>query len=200
MTEIPRPTRLRGTLLDRRKPEAPTSVGAECLRNLGVEVQLGDDSRVESIGPAEVVRSVRLGGLVHISRSPIEKFTADKVGPNGKFGAGTYFAAGALEGETFSGLSTPGVTLHAAELSGTVAFVDRANIREFDEFLKDQAGLPKSGLRTSVANAPVATTLEQAGSEVDALVVFMDPERTAAEVVVLPHALEHTQITESRTL
>lgn len=157
----------------------------------------GEDSTVTALGPAEVATDIVLDGLVHISRGSIDQFHRDKVGPNGKFGLGTYFAAGELTGETYDLLATHGSTVHAAKSKGTAMIVDRDKVKELEGFLKEQAGLPQSGLKTRIPNADI-TGLAPEG--VDMLVVFMDRERSAAEIVVFPHAVGEIEVTDRRVI
>lgn len=191
-------TQLKGTLVRQHEAMHPSqSEGLAALATLGVSVEQGEDSTVTALGPAEVATDIVLDGLVHISRGSIDQFHRDKVGPNGKFGLGTYFAAGELTGETYDLLATHGSTVHAAKSKGTAMIVDRDKVKELEGFLKEQAGLPQSGLKTRIPNADI-TGLAPEG--VDMLVVFMDRERSAAEIVIFPHAVGEIEVTDRRVI
>lgn len=172
------------------------------LGELGLGVELGPDSTVEYFGPAEVISDVSLAGLVHISKTPIEKFTQEGVGPNGKFGKGTHFAAGALEGETYSSLVTPGMVLHEAAFTGSVLLVDRKDVSNLYTEMRSRAGLPPSRYKQSTGNADILGLLDQQGTEqpIDAIAVFMDEERTSAEFVVAPRSTENITLTDRKVI
>lgn len=187
---------LKGTLIGPHEAMQPSpSEGIAALAQLGVAVEQGSESKVASLGPAEVVTDVSLDGLIHISHSPIDRFHQDKIGPSGKFGRGTYFAAGKLTGETYDLLATSGNTIHAASAKGSVMIVDRDKVKELEGFLKDQAGIPPSGLKTRIPNADIAGLAPEG---IDMLVVFMDPERSAAETVIFPHLAGDIEIKERK--
>ncbi len=172
------------------------------LGELGLGVELGPDSTVEYFGPAEVISDVSLAGLVHISKTPIEKFTQEGVGPNGKFGKGTHFAAGALEGETYSGLLASGMVLHEAAFTGSMMILDRKDVGTVYEEMRRKAGMPPSRLKQSTGNADILGLLDQQGAEqpIDAIVVFMDEERTSAEFVVAPRSTDRIAITDRKVI
>lgn len=179
----------------------PRSAGVDSLRSLGLDVQVNQNQgTIERLKHAEIVRGVDIHGLVHISRGRIEQFEEGK-GVSGKFGEGTYFAAGNLTGETYDLLSTPGNVAHAASAEGlSVLFVNRSEIRELDSDLKERAGIPTTKLKTTIRNANITDLSSQAGLEIDSVVIFMDDERTAAEVIVLPHATSQITVTDRKVL
>lgn len=193
--------RLKGTLLNHEaRTESQLPEAIESLQALGVTVELENANSTEELGPATVIPSVRMEGLVHISTSPIDAFEQERVGPNGKFGKGTYFAAGALGGETYDLLNRPGNVVHGVGIEGSVLFVDRDDVSKLAEILRECAGVPKPAFKTSIANADVTGLLEKANVQVDAVVVFMDHKRAAAEVAVLPRATEQIEILERKAI
>lgn len=180
----------------------PQSAGVETLRRLGLDVHVDPEvAHTEQIGSAEITRGLDIHGLVHISETSKNQFEEAKTGRLGKFGDGTYFAAGNLTGETYNLLKVPGNVLHSATVDDvSVLFVDRSQVRLLDDELKMRAGIPESKLKTTIQNANLTDHSRQAGLEVDAVVIFMDEERTAAEIVVLPHATSRISITDRREL
>lgn len=194
--------KLKGTLLAEHemRTEVQLPEVVESLQRLGVNVELQSADSVEELGPATLVRGVHMEGLVHISKDAIDKFEQKRVGPNGKFGKGTYFAAGALAGETYELLNQPGNVIHGVGFEGPVLFVDRDQVSELAATLREQAGVLAPAFKTSIANADITGLLEKARAPVDAVVVYMDQERTAAEVAVLPAATAQVEVLERTTI
>lgn len=194
-------SRLKGMLLAaQERPTEQIPAVVESLQRLGVNVELKGVDTVEELGPATLVPGVRMKGLVHISKGHIDTFEQERVGPNGKFGKGTYFAAGALTGETYDLLNQPGNVLHGVGFEGSVLFVDRDQVSGLAAKLREQVGVPEPAYKTSIANADITGLLEQSGVPVDAVMIYMDQERTAAEVAVLPAATAQIDVLERTVL
>lgn len=202
----PSGSRLRGTLISRRKvgnmalgePESPVRLSAE-LHIPGLQGTVESVSTVLG-GSATLVKGANVGGLWHYSFGDISSFSRDKAEHSvGKFGTGTYLGVGELEGETVSGLIKNGAIRHDVTLHEvTMLVIDRANVKDISRDLRRQQGLPEPRFTYSADNSPLADlaeNIELDGSQVDCVMVYMDPARLSAEVVMLPRAVDHALLT-----
>ncbi len=142
-------------------------------------------------------------GPWHYSPDVIDRFTDEKAsGVKGKFGAGTYLGVGELSGETVDILKASGSVKHDVALRGNLLVVDRSDVRDIDAKLKRRHGLPEPRFKTTINNADLTGLVEDMkieGNSVDAIMVYMDTERTAAEIVVLPDHAENLVVVGSST-
>jgi hypothetical protein len=198
----PETSRIRGDLYERYKARklgeralsAPLDV-AEVLPGLTGEAEastavLGDK--------ATLITGADVAGLWHYSGTRIDRFTEDKAsGSGGKFGRGTYFGVGEISGETVDALINGGNVRHEAGFSGNMLAFDRNQVRGVLDDLRSLQGLSQPNLRSSMQTGPVTDLVEGAafdGHSVDAVMIYMDPERQGAEIIVLPHATENIRI------
>lgn len=197
----PETSRIRGDLYDRLKAKRlgetaladPSVAVADILPGLSGEAKA---STPVLDGKATLVTGAEVSGLWHYSGAAIDKFTEDKVG-GGKFGRGTYFGVGEISGETVDALLSGGSIKHDAGFAGNVLALDRGQVKDVLDDLRTLQGLPRPGFRSSMQTGPVTDLAEGVAFEghgVDAVMIYMDPERQGAEVIVLPHATENIRI------
>jgi hypothetical protein len=137
-------------------------------------------------------------GPWHYSAGKIEEFEEAKVSAGGKFGPGTYLGVGALAGETVDGLKGNGSVQHTVAFRGNILVLDRERVLEVASALKERRHIPPSGLRSSIKTAPLTEYvqgLDFNGTQVDAVMVYMDAKRESAEIAVLPESTDSLRVT-----
>jgi hypothetical protein len=148
-------------------------------------------------GKATLLSGAELAGIWHYSANQIDLFTEDEATESiGKFGRGTYFGAGELNGETVDFLKSRDTIRHDAKLTGNVLTVVRDDVQDVARQLKTINGLPQSGFKSSIKNAPLTDLLETtdvAGQQVDAILITMQ-EGNSAELVVLPRSVSNISV------
>ncbi len=205
------PSRVVGSLISKMSLEVASpaelaSWGMQALGALpGVEAHADRRSALFSIGGgAEVISRAQLRGLQHISQAPIDQFTREGAQrSSGKFGRGTYFGVGDLGGETVDLLNRAGNVQHTTDASGSFLLVDRRMVREVAQILGGGLGHEVSPIRSNIQNAPLIDLASQyvIGDEpISGVVVFMNDDRTAAEIVIAPQATASAVITERTVL
>lgn len=191
-------SRLRGRLLEKTRAIGGSALAGDVAREPSVaDILPGLNGKAESStvvmgGKATLVAGADITGAWHYSRGRVDQFTAEKAGrTGGKFGKGTYFGIGELRGETVDGLKAGGNIRHDVGFAGNILVVDRAQVKDVLGDLRTVRGLPQPGFQSSIQNGPVADLVEGmsfAGHPVNAVMVYMDPERQGAEMIVLPSA------------
>lgn len=205
------PSRVLGSLMTKRSLEvAPAaevaSWGMRALSALpGIEAQASRQSSLFRIGEgAEVITHTHIRGLRHTSNASIERFTREgAMRSSGKFGRGTYFGAGNLGGETVDLLNRAGNVEHIADVDGAFLLVDRRMVKEVASVLGKGLGHSESPIRSNIQNAPLIDLASQymiGDVPISGVVVFMNGERSAAEVVMAPAATEAVSITSRAAL
>ncbi len=215
--------KLRGTLLSRN----PTEKQIDLKNNLSIK-DLGhfalaaetssatntliefDGSKIEKTqdfketsfiaGRATILEGAVIDGMTHISSSKIDKFSESKVPDySGKFGRGTYFTLGKVDGETLTGLEQSLANgdsfSHDTKASGKFLMFSREDIKLVEKTLKDSIGdSPNSSLKSSINNANIMDLASRYDSEISGIIVFMDNEKAGAEVVISPKFTENIEI------
>jgi hypothetical protein len=148
-------------------------------------------------GAATLISGVRIAsGLWHLTPDVITKFKREKAAASrGKFGVGTYFGLGDLGGETVDLLRTTARFTHKVGFEGAVLAVDRDQVKGVVAGLRTLRGEAPTRLSWNSQTGPLTDLADGVtfgdGVLVKAVLVYMDPERTSAELVVLPSATEH---------
>ena len=138
--------------------------------------------------------------MTHISSSKIDKFSESKVPDySGKFGRGTYFTLGKVNGETLSGLEqslAKGDSFsHDTKASGKFLSFSREDIKLVEKTLKDSIGdSSNSSLKSSIDNANIMDLASKYDPEISGIIVYMDNEKAGAEVVISPKYTENIEI------
>jgi hypothetical protein len=147
---------------------------------------------------ATLVVDAEVEGPWHYSASAIDTFTRERSEEaTGKFGTGTYFGVGDLSGETVDGLKAGDSVKHEIGFKGNVLVVDRKNVVGLSRHIDELQGRRISRLRTTVQTSPITDRLRGTaidGHAVSAVMVYMDPERTSGELVVLPEGIEGVEV------
>jgi hypothetical protein len=188
-------------------PEILASLGSGALSNEVLDAVLvenylpgveGGAKEVASVldGQATLVVGAEVTGPWHYSHGRLEEFSKEGAEASRcKLGTGTYFGVGDLTGETVDGLKSDGSIRHEISFSGNVLVVDRERVVEVSKSLDKMKGRPVSRLRMPIA--PIADRASGAvfgGHSVQAVMVYMDPERTSGEMIVLPHAVDGIRV------
>lgn len=213
------------TPVDLAPPDSPEGVhhAGEAMRGpadllgrlesvAGAEISWSSESARYPVcdGKAEVVTGMCIGDMLHIStKGIIEEFNPEKAGENGgKFGKGTYFAIGPLEGESFTDLRKrmeAGIAHgHGTQMTGNFLVLDRDNVKEVKARLATATGSvePSSRVINRTRNANVADLLPSThinGESIDGVIVLMGQEHEAAEVIVVPTSTSKLRISSVRS-
>jgi hypothetical protein len=160
----------------------------------------GEAQEVTSVldGNASLVVGANVSGAWHYSSGTIDTFDPEKAAElTGKFGQGTYLGVGDLTGETVDDLKATGAIKHDISFSGNVLALGRTQASAVAGRLRELKGLRPSRVRSSTTNAPLTNLVSDLtfeGKSVDAVMVYMDDDRTSAEIAVLPTAVENIQV------
>jgi hypothetical protein len=216
--------KLRGTLLSRNPAEkqinlknnlsikdlgdfalaAETSSATNNLIEFdGSKIEKTPDFQETSLiaGRASILEGVVIDGMIHISSSKIDTFSESKVPDySGKFGRGTYFTLGKVDGETLSGLEQSLANgdsfSHVTKVAGKFLMFSREDIKLVEKTLKDSLGdsPTSSSLKSTINNANIMDLASRYDSEITGIIIFMDDEKAGAEVVISPKFTENIEI------
>jgi len=168
----------------------------------GSKIEKTPDFKETSLiaGRASILEGAVIDGMTHISSSKIDKFSESKVPDySGKFGRGTYFTLGKVDGETLSGLEQSLANgdsfSHDTKASGKFLSFSREDIKLVEKTLKDSIGdSSNSSLKSSIDNANIMDLASKYDSEISGIIVYMDNEKAGAEVVISPKFTENIEI------
>ena len=168
----------------------------------GSKIEKTPDFKETSLiaGRASILEGAVIDGMTHISSSKIDKFSESKVPDySGKFGRGTYFTLGKVDGETLSGLEQSLASgdsfSHDTKASGKFLSFSREDIKLVEKTLKDSIGdSSNSSLKSSIDNANIMDLASKYDSEISGIIVYMDNEKAGAEVVISPKYTENIEI------
>jgi|GEM_PF-2824534 len=215
--------KLRGTLLSRNPTEKQIDLKNNLsIKDLGSFALAGetssatntligfDGSKIEKTQDfketsfiedrATILEGAVIDGMTHISSSKIDKFSESQVPDySGKFGRGTYFRLGKVDGETLTGLEQSLANgdsfSHDTKASGKFLMFSREDIKLVEKTLKESIGdSPNSSLKSSIDNANIMDLVSNYDSEISGIIVFMDNEKAGAEVVISPKFTENIEI------
>ncbi len=169
----------------------------------GSKIEKTQDFKETSLiaGRATILEGAVIDGMTHISSSKIDKFSESQVPDySGKFGRGTYFRLGNVDGETLTGLEQSLANgdsfSHDTKASGKFLIFNREDIKLVEKTLKESIGdsPPNSSLKTNIKNANIMDLASRYDSEISGIIVFMDNEKAGAEVVISPKFTENIEI------
>jgi len=193
----------RGLLINLGKTTLHTNEEQERFAVPAVDV-VAERRSEELEGSVVFLEGAHVSGLWHYSVDHIGEFSEEVAKrQGGKFGHGTYFGAGDLKGETVELLKAEGTIRHGAVFDGNVAVVHRYDVLRAAEYLKREKNMPISRIKTSIPNAPLTDLFDDVnfdGRSIDAVMVLMDQEGGAVELVVAPKATHQITITDTKTV
>lgn len=95
-------------------------------------------------------------------------------------------------------LKSDGSVRHDVGFSGNLLVLDRRQVKSVVQGLRTLRGEPHPKVESTVQNGPVSNLIEGitfGDKPVDAVMVYMDPARTSAEMIVLPSSIPNVSIT-----